>query len=77
MKYYGGDFNFQKLFSGSDGYEVTLASKNLPVSTETPDTIGIDQMVELRKMLEEEQYESLIMRKHILRDRAHIIITKI
>ena len=40
-------------------YEVTLASKNLPVSREPQDTLSIDQLDELRGYLENRQFDTL------------------
>lgn len=46
-------------FNGDQIYEVTKASPNLPVSREPRESIDINQFVELRKMLENKQYEEL------------------
>ena len=59
VNYFGIHFELLRLFFGSEVYEVTKASKNLPVSREPDETIDITQMVELRRMLQQEQLEKL------------------
>jgi len=46
-------------FNETGLYEVTLASKDLPVSREPQNTITIDQFAELREYFENQQFESL------------------
>jgi tetratricopeptide (TPR) repeat protein len=55
------EIRFDRLRSlfGSHVYEVTKASKNLPVSTKSDDTIEIAQVVELRRMLQDGQPDRL------------------
>jgi tetratricopeptide (TPR) repeat protein len=59
VNYFGEDFEFLRPFLRSEVYEVTKASKNLPISTVPDETIDLTQMVELRRMLQNEQFEQL------------------
>jgi tetratricopeptide (TPR) repeat protein len=59
VNYFGTDFEILRSFHGSKVYEVTKASKNLPISSDPDETIGISQVVELRRMLLHEQLEEL------------------
>jgi len=59
VNYFGTHFEFLRSFFGSKVYEVTKASKNLPISSEPDKTIDITRIVELRRMLLYEQLEEL------------------
>ncbi len=59
-KYFGIDqpYFLSRLFPGR-AYEVTRASKNLPIAEEPHGTIDLSELTELRKMLDEERFEEL------------------
>ena len=51
---------FLRLFTDNNTvYEVTKEPKNLQISRKRIETINLSQIVKLRKMLEEEQFDSL------------------
>jgi tetratricopeptide (TPR) repeat protein len=56
---FGIHFELLRSFFGSKVYEVTKASKNLPISIKPDETIDITQVVELRRMLQQDQLEEL------------------
>jgi tetratricopeptide (TPR) repeat protein len=62
VKYFGTLFDPLRSLLGTKVhkvYEVTKASRNLPISREPDETIDIGQMAELRRMLRHEQPEEL------------------
>ncbi|MBP1747401.1 MAG: hypothetical protein H6Q54_2016 [Deltaproteobacteria bacterium] len=59
VKHFGTLFEPLRSLLGPKVYEVTKASKNLPISKVPDETIEVGQMVELRRMLQHEQLEEL------------------
>ena len=51
--------SYLKQIFGSKAYEVTKPSKNLPILTEPKETIDIVQIVNLRDMLQNQEFEQL------------------
>ena len=51
--------SYLKQIFGSKAYEVTTPSKNLPILTEPKETIDIVQIVNLRDMLQNQEFEQL------------------
>ena len=58
VKYFKPRSYLKQIF-GSKAYEVTTPSKNLPILTEPKETIDIVQIVNLRDMLQNQEFEQL------------------
>ena len=59
IKHFGLRFDLLRMFSRHKVYEVTQASKNLPISREPTASIDLTQIIELRQMLEDQRFEEL------------------
>ena len=58
-KYIGGPYEILKKFRRGTPYEVTGASKNLPVSRDPKESITLEQFALLRGYFEEQQFDTL------------------